>query len=63
VSKQELLAEAQRINKKLSAVTDGEQSVPTLYALLALAAHCTREANVANDDAVAIFRDMLKPLS
>jgi hypothetical protein len=58
VSKQELLIEARRINSKLSAVIDGEQSVPALYALLALAVHCAAQSNVSRDDALAIFSDM-----
>jgi len=56
--KQELLNEAQRISSKLSAAVDGEQSIPTLYALLALAVHCSGQANVTKEQAVAIFSDL-----
>jgi len=58
MSKQELLIEARRISSKLSAVIDGEQSIPTLYALLALAVHCSMQANVSSNEALAIFSDV-----
>lgn len=58
MSKQELLIEARRISGKLSTAIDGEQSIPTLYALLALAVHCSAQACVPRDEALAIFSDI-----
>ena len=58
MSKQELLNEANRISSKLSAAIDGEQSIPTLYALLALAVHCSTQARVSRDEALTLFGDI-----
>ena len=60
MSKQDLLNEATRINRKLSAAVDGELSLPTLYALLALAVHSAEQANVPKEQALAIFSGLFR---
>jgi len=59
--KRKLFDDANRINTKISAAIDGEDAYTTMYALIALAAHCTKEAGVAPEDAVALLRRSFEP--